>query len=465
MANATARSRGIDWQSPQTRILIGLIAPSVMTAMAHHMLGVALPSIRADFGIDADTAAWVVMSYTIPFIALMPLYGRLGDGLGKRRLLLFGTVVFLLGTIVVILAQSLAWLMIGRAIQGVGTAGFVPLCIAIIAQRFAVADRGRVMGAWNSAVPLVGLSVPYFAGLLVDWMGWRAIYPPIFIAGLISFVIIQRNIEALTRTIDWRYLRTFDWAGVMLLAGGLVTLFFYTSSRPVTGVPALQDWRMLLLCLGLFAALVYWERRRARPYVNLGIFRNRTFTVTAVVAGLRMFLMSSISFLLPLYLHDIHHLSARSIGGALALQAGMLFLVSRAGGQVADRWGSRRPVVISLAGLVGVMGLLARLPATAPLWIIFAAAGAHGLIIGLSLAPLHRSAMVGVSDAETGMAAGLYSMIRFAGQIMGTALAGVLLQRGLTQMPEPIGAYQTVFWLFTGVALLAAVLSWGLREG
>lgn len=454
----------IDFQSPQTRILIGLIAPSVMTGMAHHMFGVTLPSIREDFGLDADMVAWVTMIYSLPFIAFMPLYGKLGDDLGKQRLLVWGTLIFLVGTVITMAAPSLWWLMIGRAIQGLGSAGFVPLSIAIIAQRFAASERGRVMGAWNSVVPLTGLIVPTIGGMLDDAWGWRAIYPLILSAALISLVMIQRNVPGQARTVNWRYLLNFDWWGVFLLGAALSTLLFYTSSRPITGVESLQDWRLLALCLLLFGALIWWERRCQTPYFNLRIFRNSVFTVASLTAGLRMFLMSSIGFLIPLYMDEVHQSSATLIGVALALQAGSLFLVSRYGGELADRWGSRRPVLLSMGGLIFVTGALALLPASAPIWLILLLTTLHGFVIGISLAPLHRSAMQGVADAESGSAAGVYSMIRFAGTILGTAMAGVLLQQGLSTLHSAIGAYQMVFWVFTGVAVAATLFSWWLRD-
>lgn len=461
----TPVARSAALEESQSRILIGLIALSVMTGMAHHMFGVALPTIRGYFAMDADTAAWAVMAYTLPFIALMPLYGRLGDGLGKRRLLLVGTAIFLVGIAVVMSAATLPMLILGQAIQGAGTAGFVPLSIAIISERFPVADRGRVMGAWNSAVPLTGLSMPYVAGLLVDRWGWSAIFPPLLGVGVIALWLIWRYLPARTSGFQYGFLRRFDWTGVVLLSAGLMTLLFYTSSRPITGVPALRDVRLLAACVGLLGALVAWELRRRHPYVNLRLFANRTFSLTSIVAGLRMFLMSGISFLTPLYLTDIHTASASTVGAVLAVQAGTLFLVSRAGGQIADRWGSRLPTVASMLGLVGVMVGMALLPANAPLWVIFVAVALHGLIIGLSLAPLHRSAMQGIVESETGMAAGLYSMLRFAGQILGTALAGVLLQQGLDRLLPPISAYQNVFWLHVAVALIGTVASLGIREG
>ncbi len=448
----------------KSSLFIGLMAPTLLTGLDHHLFGVALPAIRQGFGIEADMAAWASMVYTLPFMALMPLYGSLGDGLGKRRLLIFGALIFLLGTALVFVSPSLGWFMVGRAIQGVGTAGFVPLCLAIIAESYAAEERGRMMGTWNSLIPFIGMSVPYFGGLLIDATSWRAIYPIIFGTGVLSLFLMQRNLPVRPSAPDPDFLRRFDWVGVGLLSGALVSLLFFTSSRPITGVAALQDWRLLGVCLLLFALLVLWERRRSQPYVNLTLFAKPTFTFASLCAGLRMFLMSAISFVTPLYLTDIHGLNASMVGVVLALQAGALFIVSRLGGTLADRWGSRIPAVVSMTGLVLLMIGLAYLPANAPVWLVASAATGHGLLIGISLAPLHRAAMHGIAPHESGSAAGMYSMLRFAGQILGTAMGGVTLQRWLTQTSMPITAYQNVFWMFAWVAVLATAMSWMLRD-
>lgn len=461
----TLPARWLNLASPQTQILIGLMAPSVMVGLDHHSFGVALPTIRSYFGLDADTAGWASMIYSLPFMTLMPLYGRLGDGLGKRRLLVLGMMIFLAGTALVVSAQSLTWFLLGRVIQGIGTAGFVPLSLAIIAQWFAPSERGKVMGSWNSVIPLTGLIIPYFSGLLVDSLGWRAIYPLILGVGLLALWVVQRYVPTVgEEQNNSAFLRTFDWTGVALLSAAMILLLFFSSSRPITGIEGLQDWRLLTLCLLCFAAFVWWERRQAQPYLNLRIFRNRTFTAASFGAGLRMFLMSSMSFVLPLYLTDIHHVNASVIGLALALQAGMLFVTSQAGGQVADRWGSRGPILVSMLGLLLIMIGFALAGVNTPVWVIFVLTGLHGFVIGMSLAPLHRASMQGVTQQEAGAAAGIYSMIRFAGQILGVAVAGVTLHQYLAQAATPIVAYQTVFWLYIGVAVLATLVGWDVKE-
>lgn len=393
----------------------------------------------------------------------MPLYGRLGDAFGKRRLFLIGIVIFLIGTVAAAFAPSLGWLMAGRAVQGIGTAGFVPLSMAIITQLFPAGERGTVMGTWNSALPLTGIVGPFLGGLLIDYIGWRAIFWPVLAVGLIAFVIVRRNIPPLAGFAKPGFLQRFDWGGVVLLSASITSLLFYASSRPITGVAALRDWRLLLITILLFGTFVIWEKRQARPYVPLGIFRNVTFSLASLIAGIRMFTMAGIRFLIPLYLVDIYDLGAAAVGLVLTAHAIPLFLILRPGGQLADRWGSRRPVVFCLSIQTMAMVYLAFLPADAAAWMVIIGVLGQSLGAGLSLAPLHRASMMGIAIEQAGVAAGLYSMVRFAGTVFGTALSGVVLQYGLSSGGLPVEAYQQSFLFVAGVTLIGVVLGTRLK--
>lgn len=465
-AKGAASSSEMAAAQPTLGLLIGLMVPTMLMALNIGMFGVAVPVIRSDFKIQADMAAWVVTAYSLPFMMFMPVYGRLGDILGKRRLFLAGIIIFLAGTVITLLAPGLGWLMAGRATQGLGGAGIVPLCIAIISQRFPPAERGKAMGTWNSVIPMTNLVGPYLGGLFIDHLGWRAIYAPILVAGAVAIVIVLRTMPAPANPIplNSNFLRRFDWGGVLLLAGALTSLLFYASSRPITGVAPLQDWRLLASTVLFLMAFIYWEKQQANPFIALNIFANTTFSMASLCAGIRMFTMSGINFLIPLYLADVYGLSAAATGIVLTLHAGALFLVLRVGGQAADRWGSRWPVIVSMLVQTGMMVYLALLPAAASLWLVGLAIASHGLGAGLSLAALHRAAMARVSERQTGVAAGLYSMLRFGGSLFGTALGGVVLQSGLDRQLMPIEAYQMVFWFIAGVALIGTLLGFGLRE-
>ena len=122
--------------------------PLMMTIVNMTMFEVALPTIRNTFGIRADVTAWVVIAYSLPYMLFMPLYGRLGDELGKRRLFLLGITVFLTGSLLISLAPGLRLLFLGRVIQGFGTAGITPLSLALITERFPVSIRGKALGTF-----------------------------------------------------------------------------------------------------------------------------------------------------------------------------------------------------------------------------------------------------------------------------------------------------------------------------
>lgn len=444
-------------------IITGLMAPAMMMGVYISMFSVAIPAIRTDFSLQADVAAWVSTIYTLPFMMFMPLYGRMGDALGKRRLFMMGIMVFMVGTAITTLASGLGWLMVGRAIQGFGTAGFVPLSMAIITQLFPADERGKIMGTWNSALPLTGIIGPFLGGLLIDYLGWRAIFWPVLLVGLLTFLIVRKKVPPLAGFAQPDFLRRFDWGGVILLGGTITSLLFYASSRPVTGVAPLRDWRLLAAVLILLGAFIRWEKRQANPFVPLQLYAHKTFTLTSLCAGIRMFTMNSIRFLIPLYLVDVYGLSAAATGIVLTAHAIPLFLILRLGGQLADRWGSRWPVVISLSVQTGAMVYLALLPAQSAVWMVVIGVLGQSTGAAISLAPLHRASMMGISEEQTGVAAGLYSMVRFAGSVFGTALSGVILQYSLNQALPVAEAYQAGFWFVAGVTLLGAILGAQLK--
>lgn len=445
-------------------VLVGLMIPSAMIALNRSMINVALPAIRDNFEAGVDRVAWVITIYTLPNVILMPLYGRLGDGLGKRRLLLIGVAIFTLGTCLNLFASNLYLLMLGRAIQGAGAASIMPLAIASISQLFPVNSRGRALGVWNTVGPAIGVVGPLLAGSLIDLVGWRTIFLPILLVGIVSPFIVRRSLPPIPGNAQVGFLHTFDWVGVTLLSATATSLLFYLSSQSITGVTALADWRLLLLTLFLLISFIIWERRSNNPFIFLGVFTQKLFTLASISGALRMFASSGISFVIPLYLADIQKLNALAIGVTLLTHSGAGAITVRLGGQLADRWGSRWLVVFGASVQMGVMAHFALLSGTAPLPLIIMGMVAHGLGVGLAVAALHRVAIGDMPLEQMGMAAGLYSMIRFSGLVFGTALDGVLFQYGLDRGLLPLQAYHFVFWFLVGVALLGIIVGLTLRE-
>ena len=448
-------------------ILFSLMLPAMLMPMLSTMSRVALPMVRDNFSLTADLTAWIDVSFTLPFMLFMPVYGRLGDGFGARRLLLAGITLFTLGTALILNASTMPHLLVGRIIQGIGLAGMSPLSIGLIASLFPPQTRGQKMGTWSTIGPTTGFFGPLAAGLLVGAWGWQAAFAPPIVCGLIAFGVVYRLIPARThsaQTDSTAFLLTFDWVGMLLLAGAASSLVFYLSSRAITGIAPLRDGRLIGAALLFLLFFLWWEKRRRDPFIAPILFTNGPFLRGTFCATMRMVSMGGIGFLIPLYLVDMKAIQPAELGGMLMIGAGSMAVVVRLAGSLADRWSSRWFVVIGLLGQAGTLFTFTHLPAGVSLWHIGIALSAHGLSAGLMLATLHKVVMGRVEQTETGTAAGLYSMCRFLGAATGTALSGVLLQDHLDAGLDLLTAYQRVFGVIAFFPALGLLIALSLRE-
>ena len=450
---ATASEAGDAVGTSLRAILIGLMVPMGMTVLNLQMYSVALPSIRDSFGIGADTVALSATAYMLPFVIFMPLYGQFSDGLGKRRLFSIGIIIFSLGTVVCLMSTSFLLLLVGRVLQGIGTAGVNPLCIAIITDLFPPSVRGRAMGTWSSTGPATSMIAPLFGGFLIDHWGWHSIFIPGVIASFIALYVVRGRVPKLEPPHQPGFLRNFDWIGLALLSLTIIALVVYLSSSAITGVAPLQDWKMLLLSIAFAAAFTLWERRSEHPMVRFSLYKAKGFGLASFVASIRMFLMSGVGLLLPLYFADVKGMGAAMTGLFITFVAGSMLSVVRMAGGITDKRSKRFPIITGLSMQTTALVMLALLPADLPNWVIPPILIVYGVGAGLSLAVLHRLAMDHVPHEESGTAAGLYSMGRFFGSIIGTTLIGVFLQQALTQV-DVSQAYSYAFWFAAAVALI-----------
>ncbi|MEM7538265.1 MAG: MFS transporter [Chloroflexota bacterium] len=450
------------------RILIGLMIPTAMTTLNMSMFSVALPEIRNAFAAQPDLVAWIVTAYSLPYVIFMPLYGRLSDGLGKVRLFQCSIILFFIGSLVCLFSQNLPTLLLGRALQGMGTSGINPLCMAIISDVFPSSERGKAMGTWSSMAPGAAVIAPIFAGYLLSAVGdWRMIFIPALVTAVIAYILVQRQLaelgsvskaESVTKTTESRaFLKEFDWIGLTLMFTTLITFMFYLSSRVVTGVEPLRDWRLFLGTVVLGALFLSWERhyqaQGSTPLVNLQLYIHKNFGMASIAAFMRMFIMGGFGMLKVLYLTDIYHISPSTLGFTSAIYAFAIFATVRFGGQMADRWNPRWIVLTGMGIQISIIFVLAAFD-NITLWWAVAFFGMQALGAGLALASLHRAALGNIPSEENGGAAGLYSMTRFGGSIVGATLAGVVLQQALLTM-NTLDAYQTTF-AFIGIVSMSS---------
>ena len=446
--------------------MFSLMFPSMLMPMVSTMSRVALPIIRDEFQLQADMTAWVSAAFTLPFMLLMPVYGRLSDGVDPRRLILMGIVIFGSGTILLMSATSIESVMFGRAILGLGVAGIMPLGMSLISSLFNERERGKALGTWSTIGPSTGFVGPFIAGFLAAAWGWRSTYAPPLIVSVVAFFVVWSRVPAQARSAGGTrsYLKSFDWTGFLLLSGALSSFVFFLSSRAITGVDPVKDWRLLATATLLFVAFWFWERRRVTPFVPTRILTNFRFASSSFCASTRMIAMGGMHFLMPLYLVDIHHLAPAELGGMLVINSGAMALVTRFGGGLADRWGTRFPATIGLSIQIIVMVIFWNLSGETSLLAIGLNLAFHGLGAGIMLASFHRYVMGTVDEVDRGAAAGVYSMLRFVGAVIGTSLSGVLLQHHLDEGIGVVAAYQGTFVMLAVFPLVGILAAQSLKE-
>ena len=462
-AKVESETSGILPPQEAQRVLISLMFSSMLMPMVSGMSRVALPVIRDDFGIPADLTAWVLAAFMLPFVVLMPIYGRLSDGVDRRLLILAGIVIFGIGSTLTFMAPNISWLMAGRAIQGIGVGGMTPMGMAILSSIFHPGERGRVMGTWSAVGPAMSLVSSFTAGILVSFWGWRGAFVPGLLLSMVAFVAIYGGVRARMIGEASDFLRKFDWGGAVLLSGTIVLLMFYLSSRSVTGVGSFQDWRLFAGMIAFLCGFWLWEKRRSDPFVSLNLFNNGLFCRATFCAAMRMFVQGGIGVIMPLYLVDVHHLGPSKLGLFLVISSAAMTLIVRFGGRLSDRVQSRWLVIIGMFVQLSVMTIFSHLPETISIWFIVILLTYYGLGAGLMLAAMHSAVMGTVAEDQMGVAAGLYSMLRFMGMAISTALVGVVLQFFFDAGLSTINAYQNVFMVFMIFPVLGILVAFGLK--
>jgi MFS family permease len=338
-------------QSPQKilrRLLVPLMTATFSVIMTLAMFAVAVPFIRSDYGLTADRASWLIVAYNLPFMALMPLYGRFGDRGSKRSLLLLGLMLFMSGTVLLLFSTTLPVILLARVIQGAGAAGVNPLAMSIIVEYASPSQRGKALGTWNSMGPASGILGPLLAGPVIDAAGWRSILLPALTAGVIAFILVKLMVPSGRHSGETAQSRSgsgFDWTGVILFNLAISFIVFFTSSRPITGADPLTDLRLLgggLLFLVLF---ILHSKRAASPFINLSLFRNKNLTRASISVSIRMLLLGSVHFAVPLLVTDIYGFTAAGTAMVLVVHSTALLITMQLGGYIIDRWKSRNQII------------------------------------------------------------------------------------------------------------------------
>ncbi|HVW40791.1 MAG TPA: MFS transporter [Amycolatopsis sp.] len=400
-------------------VLATLLMCQLMIVLDMTVMNVALPRIQSDLGFSASTLSWVMNAYTLVFGGLLLLGGRAGDLFGRRRLLLAGTTLFTLASLAGGLAESSAWLLIARVLQGLGSAMVGPSTLALLTTTF-TDPKARIRAlAWFSGMSSAGSAVGLvFGGLLTEWLSWRWVLFINIPVGLAVVVLGSRHLREPER----RPAR-LDLPGALTATAGVAAVVygFIRAAAEGWGDPATLV--SLVVGAALVASFLVIESRTAEPLIPLRLFadRNRASAYAnfffGPMAGMSMF------FFMTQYLQEIRGLSALGTGFAFLPMAVPVFAITRVIPRLLPRFGPKPIALAGTALMVAAMVLLTQLSAGSGYFpVIFVAMLLLGFGLGLAFAPLNVLIMGSVPAADAGAAGGVLQTMQQMGATLGLAI-------------------------------------------
>jgi EmrB/QacA subfamily drug resistance transporter len=435
--------------------LAATILGSSLAFIDGSVVNVALPVLGRDLHAGASSLPWAINAYLLPVGALTLLGGGLGDHYGRRRLFLTGLAIFLLASIVCAAAPSMAYLLAGRWLQGLGAALLMPNSLAILGSEFSGEARGRAIGTWAAVGALAGALGPVLGGWLVDSVGWRVIFLINVPLGVAAGYLAWKYVHECTET---RNAAPLDGYGAALatVALGLLT-WSLTEASSITGT-AIVPWMAAIAGTALLGAFLRLEKRLAdRALMPFGMFAAPAFVGLTLLTFFLYGSLGGLLVLLPFFLIQIEHWSAVAAGAALLPVPVLIAVGSRLMGRVAGRYGGRLPLSVG-SGLVAVgLSLYSRVgAATVSYWTdVLPPTLLVALGMGSCVAPLTTSVMASVDTRHVGIASGFNSAVARIAGLIATALLGFVFARQDSAENFVVG-FRTAALIGAGSAAAAA---------
>jgi EmrB/QacA subfamily drug resistance transporter len=436
---------------------------SIMGPIDASILNVTLPTIAEYFGVELSSAQWVPITYLLVISSLLLFYGRLGDILGYKRVYLAGLAGFIIASALCGLSYFLPtihWLIAFRAIQGLAAAMTMAVGRAIITASFPPTERGKSLGI-NAISVSAGLALgPSLGGFVTYSLGWPFVFLINVPIGIASF-FWARNILPELKGQPGK----MDIGGAITYSISLFSFLLFINYSQGSGLSLTNS---IMLSVAVLAAISFLriERRADPPMLNLGLFRNLTFSFANISALLNFMSQYVMVFLTPFYLQRLLHYAPNNVGLTMTAFPLAVMVVAPFSGSLSDRIGTRPLACFGAAMCAIALFLMSQLPPLAtPLNVAWRLA-VFGLGTGIFQSPNNSAVMGSSPRPQLGVASGILSTVRNLGMVFGIATGGAVLYAlvspTILQQPSLVGEGAAEFLFGLRYAYIAGAVLTGI---
>lgn len=406
-------------------VLAAMVFAVAMTFIDQTIVAIAIPNIQRELSLSATGSQWVINGYLLALSALFAFGGRLGDILGRRRMVVLGVIGFAIASACCGLTPkgsiAEAWIILFRVLQGATAALLFPASVAIVVASFPLRERGKAMAIFFGVTGGLTAIGPIAGGFLTQWT-WRAIFWVNIPVALIALYLIWRS-----QPDDERRPARLDYRGTLLITGAMGLIVLALEQSSVWGWGSAQTWGCLIVGLVLMVAFLAWELRCPEPLLRLQIFNDQGFAAETTVLGMMSIVFVPFFFFASVYSQVSLGLSSSKAGEYLLYFFLGFVILAQIGGRILDRRGARPSVVIGSAiaavGFFLLAGKLTDLSLNAQWPLIMLAGGGVGLMLG----PASTDAVNRAPSTSYSEVTGITQTARNFGASLGLAVLGAIL--------------------------------------
>ena len=409
-------------------VTVAIFVATFMTAVEGTIVSTAMPTIIGSLeGIAIMN--WVFSIYLLTNAIMTPIYGKLSDMIGRKPILITGLLIFVIGSSLCGLSQSMSQLIFFRAIQGIGAGAIMPVTSTIIADIYPLEKRAKIMGFNGAAWGVAGIFGPLLGGFIVDILSWHWIFYINVPIGIATIVLVTLFLHE-----DFSYERkAIDYLGSLTLTG---TLLFSLYGIQVIGdkgtfEPLLLIW--FVFAILSFIAFIYVEKRAIDPILPLSLFNNRTFVIQNTVAALVSGFLIGVDVYIPMWMQGLKGLKAAMGGFAITPMSFTWVLGSFIAGQLMLKQPVKTILTSSLV-IISISALIiTRLPLATPFYVFLLVTALIGLGMGLAITTTTVTIQNIVPKNQIGVATSVNTLFRILGQTIMISIYGIILNKRMAE--------------------------------